>query len=150
MIITNKNKVNLEMNILLIFLVLIICFLSAGFILKSIIIDDIRITLLWSSCIMIFWIVVKIINLKVFYFENSGLVFCIKYYHPLKKGIILPLIEYPVSRLRKFNIDRSLFLNTLIIDIETKCKEAPLQVKIKISYINDIEYKKMLTSFMHK
>ncbi|WP_230036068.1 hypothetical protein [Chryseobacterium sp. Bi04] len=121
-----------------------------GYTLKSFILVSLR----WPWAILFFVISIlilrKIVNLRIFQFENSGLVFSIKSYHPLKKGIVSPLVEYPVDYLRSLKIERSVFVDVIVIDIDLKEKETPFRIKIKVSDISDNDYRRMVNSFLQK
>ncbi len=90
----------------------------------------------------------QIINLRVFYFENTGAVFSIKYYHPLKKGIIKPIVEYPNYLLRAFKIEQSFFADIMIIEILTKQKVNIKIIKIKVSNMSKKDQTKIINSFI--
>ncbi|KFF03087.1 hypothetical protein [Chryseobacterium luteum] len=132
------------MRIFQILIALIFCIIAAGFVFKSAIPYDLRWPLLGILIGISVLILKKMAGLKIFYFENSGFVFTIKYYHPAKKGIIFPLIEYPVDTVRTFKIERSFFTNTIIIDVSSK--EKSRQIRIKVADINDGDYYKMANS----
>jgi len=90
---------------------------------------------------------IKIARLKVFHFENDGVVFMIKYYHPAKKGVIFPLIKYPVSDIRTLKIERTLYSNVIILDVNLEKKGRPLHIKMKVSDISYRAYRNIINSF---
>jgi hypothetical protein len=150
MVLTNKDKVISKMRILQLLLGFICCLTIGGYILRSFIPIEFRWPLLGVSLVISLLILRKLMNLKVFHFENSGFIFSIKYYHPSKKKIVFPLIEYPVNKLRSLKIERSVFADVIVIDVDLKEKEMPFRIKIKVSDISDRDYRKMVNSFSQK
>ena len=147
MIITNKSKVVLKMRILITLLIVDIFLIVTGFILESFINENIEWPLLGLSIVFFLLILTNIMRLRVFHFENTGAVFSIKYYHPIKKGIIFPHVDYPVTRLRAFKIEKSLLAKMVVIEVNTQQKEYPLRIKVKASNISDKDYLRMMKSF---
>ncbi|WP_157676784.1 hypothetical protein [Chryseobacterium sp. T16E-39] len=119
----------------------------AGYILESFIGEDIEWALLTVSTVLFGLILTNIIRLRVFHFENTGAVFSIKYYHPIKRGVIFPHIDYPVNRLRAFKIEESLMAKKIVIEVNSQQKETPLRIKVKASNISDKDYHRMIKSF---
>lgn len=147
MIITNKRKIVLKMRILLALLILNIFFIIAGYVLRSLIHEDIQLPLLGLGLVFLVLIISRIIRLRVFHFENTGAVFSIKSYHPVKRGIIFPSVDYPVNRLRAFKIEKSLMAKNIVVEVNTQQKENPLRVKLSASSITDKDYMRMINSF---
>lgn len=57
-------------------------------------------------------LMILLINVKYLEFESSGMVLSIRHYHPLKKGWIVPLAEFPVQMLEDFSLkNRNLVLH---------------------------------------
>lgn len=135
------------MRILILLLVIDILLVIAGFILKSFIEKSIEWVLLSASVLLFLWILSSIIRLRVFHFENTGAVFSIKYYHPIKKGIVFPFVDYPVNRLRTFKIEESLMAKKILIEVNSQQKEDPIRIKVKASNISDKDYHRMIKSF---
>ncbi len=150
MVLTNKDKVISKMRVWQFLLVFNCCLAVCGFVLQSLIPVELRWPLLGMFLVISILIIKKITSLKVFQFENSGFIFSIKYYHPSKKGIVFPLVEYPVHKLRSFKIERSVFADIIVIDVDLKEKEMPFRIKIRVSDINDRDYRKMVNSFSQK
>lgn len=148
MVVTNKNKIVLRMRILIALLIIDVSLVVAGYILKSFIEEDIEWLLLSVSVILFSLILTSIMRLRVFHFENTGAVFSIKYYHPIKRGIVFPCIDYPVNRLRAFKMKRSLLAKIVIIEVNSQQKENPLRIKVKASNISDKDYHRMIKSFV--
>lgn len=61
------------------------------------------ILLFGSYCfvLILFW---RLISIRYFDYEHSGEVISIKYYHPWKKGRIIPAIELPKQKLDSYDI----------------------------------------------
>lgn len=135
------------MRILMILLVIDVFLVIAGFILESFIQENIEWPLLAISAVFFLLILNSIIRLRVFHFENTGAVFSIKYYHPIKKGIIFPQVDYPVTRLKALKLERSLLAKNVVIEVSTQQKENPLRIKVKASNISDKDYHRMMKSF---
>ncbi|MFP7654273.1 hypothetical protein [Chryseobacterium proteolyticum] len=150
MMISNKDRIISKMRILQFLLAMNCCLALAGSVLKSFIPLELRWTLVGVFFVVSLIILKKITNLKVFQFENSGFIFSIKYYHPSKKGIVFPLVEYPVNKLRSLKMERSMFADIIVIEVDLKEKEMPFKIKIKVSDISDSDYRKMVNSFSQK
>ncbi|WP_261512751.1 hypothetical protein [Chryseobacterium paludis] len=147
MIVTNKQKIVFKMRLLLTLLILNIFLMIAGYVLRSLIHEDLQLPLLGASLVFLLLIISRIIRLRVFHFENTGAVFSIKSYHPVKRGIIFPSVDYPVNRLRAFKIEKSLMAKNIVVEVNTQQKENPLRVKLKASNITDKDYMRMINSF---
>lgn len=147
MIITNKRKIVLKMRILLMLFILNVFLMITGYVLRSFIPEDLRWPVLGVSAIFLILIVSRIVRLRVFHFENTGAVFSIKSYHPVKRGIIFPSVDYPVNRLRAFKIEKSLMAKNIVVEVNTQQKENPLRVKLNASSITDKDYMRMINSF---
>ncbi|MBK1897333.1 hypothetical protein [Chryseobacterium paridis] len=136
------------MRILMALLVIDVLLVIAGCILKSYIHENIEWPLLSISIIIFLLILNNIIRLRVFHFENTGAVFSIKSYHPIKTGVVRPHIDYPVNRLRALKMKRSMMAKIVIIEVNSQQKETPLRIKVKASSISDKDYVRMINSFV--
>lgn len=146
MLVTNKHRVVRKIYFLLIILALIFCSTVIGFALKSTINYNLR-PLLILMIIVTVAIFNSIKNLRVFQFENIGSTFSIKYYHPFKGGIISPYLEFPISNITRFKIEEYFFKSDLLkIDILIKEKKKIIKIKLKISHLNNCDYRKMENS----
>lgn len=147
MIVSNKDKIIRKMNIFLGILILDIFLIITGFILKFFIDENFRWPLFFFSLALGVIIIIRLINLRIFQFENSGAIFSIKRYHPLKKGIVFPMVEYPVNMLRTLKRDRFLFSDFIIIEVHSKKKDKLIRFNIKVSSFGEREYRRMKNSF---
>lgn len=147
MIVTNRDKVITQMKIFQGLLILSCNLAVAAYILTPNIYEYLR----WPGITFFIVIglvcIVKITRLKVFHFENSGVIFTIKYYHPSKKGLIFPAVEYPVDKMRTLKIERSLFSDFIIMDVYLKEKEKLFRIKMRVNGISDSNYRKIANSF---
>lgn len=147
MLVSNKHSVVKKTYFLLIILALIFCSIVIGFALKSTINYNLRVPLLILMIILTVAIFNSIKNLRVFQFENIGSTFSIKYYHPFKGGIISPYIEFPISNITRFKIEEYFFKSDVLkIDILIKEKKKTIKIKLKISHLNNSDYRKMENS----
>jgi len=147
MVVTNRKKVIFKMRILMALLIIDVFLAIGSYILKSFIEESILWTILSASLVVFVLTLTSIIRLRVFHFENTGAVFSIKYYHPLKKGVIFPSVDYPVNRLRAFKIEESLMAKKIVIEVNSQQKESPVRIKVKASNISDKDYHRMIKSF---
>ncbi|SUX48709.1 hypothetical protein [Chryseobacterium indoltheticum] len=147
MIVTNKKRVVRKMNFLVVILGLIFCVTVIGFVLKSLIIYNLRVPLLILIGILIIIIFNSLKNLRIFQFENVGSTFSIKHYHPLKRGIISPYVEFPITNITRFKIEEKFLKSDLLkIDILVKKNSSIIKIKLKISNLKSNDYRKMENS----
>ncbi|MBT2621936.1 hypothetical protein [Chryseobacterium sp. ISL-6] len=117
-----------------------------GYVLKSLINEELRWPLVFLSFLLTLFIIYRLMKLRVFYFENNGVIFSIKYHHPLKKSIIYPVVEYPVNRLRTFKRVQLLFSDMFIIEVGSNEKDSPKRIKIKVSGLSSRDYLDIINS----
>lgn len=147
MLVNNKKSVVRKMNLLLTILALISCATIVAFILKSLITYNFRVLLLILMMISIIVTFNLIKNLRIFQFENTGSTITIKYYHPLKRGIIFPYLEYPISNITRFKIEENFLKSDLLkIDILVKENNRIIKIKLKISSLKNYDYRQMKDS----
>ncbi|MEY8760016.1 hypothetical protein [Chryseobacterium tongliaoense] len=147
MTVSNKDKIIRKMNIFLGILILDIFLTVAGFILKSFIDESFRWPLFFFSLALGLFIIIQLINLRIFHFENSGAIFSIKRYHPLKSNVAFPVVEYPVNMLRTLKKERFLFSDFIIIEVHSKKKNKLIRFSIKVSSFSERDYRRMRNSF---
>lgn len=146
-IVNNKKKVNIIMNFLFAFILLIFFAILIGFVLK----DLIKYYLRWPLLLVTMSLIIIIFNwirgLRVFQFENIGSTFTIKYYHPLNRGIIFPYVEFPVKNVTKFKIEKRILNPDLMkFDILVNEKNKIVRFKLRVLGLNTIAYTKIENS----
>ena len=145
--VNNKNKIVARQNFLFVFLILIVGIAITGFILKNLIIHYLRWPFFIVMVLLIILIFYQIRRLKIFQFENTGSTFTIKYYHPLNKRIIFPYVEFPISSITGFKIEKKLIKQDILkIDILLREKRKVVGFKFKVSGLNDESYTKIQNS----
>ncbi|MBT2621241.1 hypothetical protein [Chryseobacterium sp. ISL-6] len=147
MIVSNRNKVDLKMKAFAAILLFDTILIVSGYVLKSLINEELRWHLFFVSLTVGLFMINKLINLRVFYFENNGVTFSIRHYHPLKKSIGYSRIEYPVNRLRTFTREQLLFLDIFNIEIGSSEKSTPIKIRIKVSDLSNRDYLHIINSF---
>lgn len=146
-IVNNKNKIVGTKNFLFVFLILILSTAIIGFILKHLIIHYLRWPFFMTMILLIILIFYQIRSLKVFQFENTGSIFTIKYYHPLNKRVIFPYVEFPISSISRFKIEKKLLRQDILkIDILLREKRKVVGFKFKVSGLTDESYAKIQNS----
>lgn len=145
MVVTNKMKMVRKMNFLFTILILLFCITAVGFVFKSLIKYNLRWPLLILMLILKTSIFTWIKNLKVFQFENIGSTFTIKYYHPLKTGIIFPYIEFPIKNINRYTIEKRL-LEPNLLKMYIMVKEKPIHFNLKVSHLSNHSYEKIENS----
>ncbi|QQQ29092.1 hypothetical protein JJL46_03525 [Chryseobacterium indoltheticum] len=146
-IVNNKKKVNILMNFLFAFILLIFFAILIGFVLK----DLIKYYLRWPLLLVTMSLIIIIFNwirgLRVFQFENIGSTFTIKYYHPLNRGIIFPYVEFPIKNVTKFKIEKRILNPDLMkFDILVNEKNKIVRFKLRVLGLNTIAYTKIENS----
>lgn len=150
MVLSNKKNVTRKMNFLFLLIFIIFCTTVVGIIIKSLIKYSYRLPLFILMIILTVIIFKWIKSLRVFEFENIGSTFTIKYYHPLKRGIIFPYLEFPIENVTHFQMEeKRIKSNVLKINILLKEKDKILRFKLKVSNLSKNSYKKMKKSFTH-
>lgn len=144
MLVTNKKNVVRKMNFLLLILTLIFFSTVVGFVLKSVIKYNLRLPLLVVGIILIITILNWIKNLRIFLFETIGSTASIKYHHPFKRGIVFPYLEFPITNIRKFKIEKKYLKSDLMkIDIYIEEKIRIVKFKLKISSLSHNAYQEI-------
>ncbi|WP_435524187.1 hypothetical protein [Chryseobacterium indoltheticum] len=147
LIVNNKNKIVGTKNVLFVFLILILSMAFIGFVLKNLIVYYLRWPLFMAMIIVVILIFYQIKRLKVFQFENTGSTFTIKYYHPLNKRIIFPYVEFPISSITGFKIEKKLIRQDILkIEILLREKRRVVCFKFKVSGLSDESYAKIQNS----
>ena len=148
MIVTNKFRVEIKMKLLLVLLIFDI-FFTIGWITFLPPLNHFIKWLLFIVSLSLFIITIKYFtNLKVFHFENTGMLFSVRHYHPLKKGNITPIIEYPVNRFQSLKIENASPSSSIIIFVIIT-KEKKRRFHIKVSGISNQELKLIEKSLSH-
>lgn len=146
-VVNNKNKIVGTKNFLFVFLILIVGIAITGFILKNLIIHYLRWPFFIVMVLLIILIFYQIRRLKIFQFENTGSTFTIKYYHPLNKRMIFPYVEFPISSITGFKIEKKLIgQDVLRIEILLREKRRVVCFKFKVSGLSDESYAKIQNS----
>jgi len=73
----------------------------------------------------------ELYNLRCFEIENSGMVFTIRLFHPLKSGHVFPMSEFPVNALADFSFNNTLFFSLLQLKIKHKDRIVSFRYKIQ-------------------
>ena len=151
MLVTNKKNVVRKMNFLLLILALIFFSTVVGFVLKSVIKYNLRLPLLVLGIILIITILNWIRNLRIFQFEIIGSTVSIKYYHPFKRGVIFPYLEFPITDMIRFRIEKTNLKSDLLkIDLLIEEKTRIVKIKLKISNLGHNAYQEMENSLRPK
>lgn len=146
-IICNKIKIIKKLKLLSLLLLLIFCTFSAVYLVKSNI-DSMLLLILLGACILVSaLIIIKMIKIRVFHFENTGEVFSIRYYHPLKKGLIFPVMEYPVNKLQTLKIESGLTSEILIVEILSRKTGKVVKAKLNVSDVERKDIWHLMNSF---
>ena len=130
-----NNSKNIKKEIyLLSFLVFLASFgILVLYILEMMFQFSLTLMILFFACFLVY-LVYRIINLRYIDVESSGLILTIKSYHPLKKGIIGPILELPIDNITKMRIDKKPFYTMLILSIKTQ-QNKTIQKRIDITGI---------------
>jgi len=83
-------------------------------------------------CFLVY-LLYRVINLRRIHVESSGIILTIKSYHPVRKGIIGPILELPIDHITQMRIEKKSFYTILILTIKTQNKT--FQKKIDITGI---------------
>lgn len=142
MIVTNIDTIVARMKTLFILLVLNCLFTCSGIILKSLIKTELRWPLFCLSILITFIILKAMFNIRVLQFENIGATFSIKSYHPLKKGIIFPVLEFPVASVQSLTRENSLMSDSILITVMNHNNKKN-RFKIKVTHLSDTDFKKI-------
>lgn len=146
-IVNNKKRIIFQMNLLFAFILLLVCATLVGFVLKNLINSYLR----WPLLIAIMSFIIVLFNwirkLRVFQFENIESTFTIKYYHPLKKGIIFPYVEFPIKNVTRFKIEKRILKPDLIkFDIFINEKNKTVRFKLRVTCLKQSSYAKIENS----
>jgi len=107
--------------------------------------------LMYLSGVVLIFIGVELYNLRCFEIENSGMVFTIKLFHPLKNGHVFPLSEFPVHALEDFSLSHSFFSSLLRLKIKQRDRIVSVKYKIQgLDHKNFDTLKKSLSSIKNK
>ncbi|MCA6067787.1 hypothetical protein JI747_011400 [Chryseobacterium sp. RG1] len=112
---------------------------------KSTIIGGLRWPLLFFSSVISFLFLQGILNLKILQLENTGAIFSVKRYHPLKKGVVFPVAEFPVYSVRLLERQKSILEDNIIITVITD-NNVKKQLKIPVRCLHDDDFKKIKIS----
>jgi len=149
MVISNKYRIKFKMQLLILLSISNIVF-TIGLYIFIPLINNVIIGVLLFISLSLFLIIARCFaNLKVFHFENKGILFCIKYYHPLKKGPIPPVIQYPLTIVQYIDIKNSPLFSNPVIDITLATKENPLYFRFKACGFSDQYIRVIKNSFPH-
>lgn len=67
--------------------------------------------------ILLLFLIIKTVSLKCFNYEHSGEVISIWYYHPIRRGRVLPSLEVPQNKVTSFNISEKTYATQLFLTI---------------------------------
>ncbi len=146
MIITNKNTIIFKMKKLITFLILTCLLTGCGFMMKTVIKTELRWPLLCLSLVVTIFLLKQIWHLRVIQFENTGAVFSVKSYHPLQKGIIFPVLEFPITAVKAVEREKSILSDNVIVTINSKNNKKN-RFKIAVTHISNQEFSKIKNSF---
>ncbi len=144
MIITNKNTIIFKMKKLIAFLILTCLLTGCGFMMKTVIKTELRWPLLCLSLVVTIFLLKQIWHLRVIQFENTGAVFSVKSYHPLQKGIIFPVFEFPITAVKAVEREKSILSDNVIVTINSKNNKKK-RFKIAVTHISNQEFSKIKT-----
>lgn len=96
----NKKRIKMYIGILLFLLCSDIILLFVCIIYP---IEKGQMIILGFLLLVMFFLCIKLWKIKFFEIESSGMVCSIKLYPPLKKGWIIPIIEFPINVLDDFS-----------------------------------------------
>lgn len=109
--INNKSEVKLYIYIfsLLLFLDILLIIITLIYTSKI----KLTITIVLILLILLIFLVSKLISVKIFKIENSGMVYSFTVYSLMKKGWIIPSIEFPIESLENFSLQKKILYLTL-------------------------------------
>jgi len=111
---------------------------------KTVIKTELRWPLLCLSLVVTIFLLKQIWHLRVIQFENTGAVFSVKSYHPLQKGIIFPVFEFPITAVKAVEREKSILSDNVIVTINSKNNKKK-RFKIAVTHISNQEFSKIKT-----
>ncbi|KFF11275.1 hypothetical protein IW15_16100 [Chryseobacterium soli] len=100
-------------------------------------------TVILKTAIFIMAVLLIILSrIRIFEFENSGMVITIQYHHPFQKKWMVPFIEFPTHLFHDFSIKNNCLYLTL-----RKENEEFIDFKVRLYRIGSAQIKKIQQEF---